>query len=467
MTDWIPSLHSARGPRYLAIVDSLEADIGSGRVKPGTRLSPQRDLAEQLGLSLGTVSKAYAEAERRGLISGEVGRGTFVMQRRAGRRDPEFRDSAIANLTLNVPPTTGEDKLIAALLAEIAADDNLPALLGYLPHQGLREHRDAIGSWLATLGVNVDADRLFITQGAQHALSVALSLLAGRDDVVLAEGLTYSGMLALAAQTGCRLRGVDMDQHGLIPEALDRSLDETAARVVYLMPNLQTPTGAVMPIERRQQVADILRRRSVFLIEDDAYGFLLPRTPQPISILVPDLSFYVVSFDKCLAPGLRIGAMVAPDAFRDRLINALRATGWMAPPILAEVIARLIRNGGLEQQVALKRGKAAARWAIARRVLGRHLRRNSDSGKSDVGMSEVAGFHVWLELPPGRTVTAFITQAALAGITLAPPSALQALDPAYAGVRLCLGAIPTEAELERVLMILRDILESPEAISLV
>lgn len=455
MTDWIPSLHASRGPRYLAIVDKLEADIAAGRVKAGTRLSPQREMADRLGLSLGTVSKAYAEAERRGLISGEVGRGTYVRQRRQARQSSDLRGNPVANLTLNVPPSTGEDRLIAAALAEIAADENLPDLLGYLPHQGLRDHRDAIASWLATLGIVTEPDRLFITQGAQHALSVALSLIAGRDDVVLTESLTYSGMLALAAQTGCRLLGVDMDQHGVLPEALERRLTEGAAKAVYLMPNLQTPTGAILPSERRQHIADIVRRSSAYLIEDDAYVFLFPRPPQPISLLVPERSFYIVSFDKCLAPGLRIGAMIAPEAFRDRTINALRATGWMAAPIQAEIVARLIRSGGLMQQVRLKREKAAERQAIAQRILGRHLRKTSD----------VPGFHVWLELPAGRTPMTLITQAALTGITLAPPGALQSAGPA--GIRLCLGAIPSEAELERVLTVLRDILESAEAISIV
>lgn len=456
MTDWIPSLQHSGGPRYLAIVESLEADIIGGRVKPGTRLSPQRDLAVRLGLSLGTVSKAYAEAERRGLIAGEVGRGTFVTPRRDAR-EPARRGHAVADLTLNVPPSTGEDRLIATALGSIAADGNLPDLLGYLPHQGLREHREAIAAWLATLGFAADAERLYITQGAQHGLAVALSLLAARNDVVLAESLTYSGMLALAAQTGCRLLGVELDRHGMVPRALDRLLGETGARVVYTMPNLQTPTGAVMPQERREEIAAIVRRHAAYLIEDDVYAFLFPRPPQPIAALIPERSFYTVSFDKCLAPGLRIGAMIAPDAFRDRVVNALRATGWMAAPIQAEVVARLIRNGGLAHQVALKRNEAAKRSAIAHRILGRYLRPSPD----------VAGFHVWLDLPAGRTVMALITQAALAGITLAPPGALQSLDHAQAGVRLCLGGAATEMELERALTTLRDILASAESISIV
>ncbi|MEP9377147.1 PLP-dependent aminotransferase family protein [Aquabacter sp. CN5-332] len=457
MTDWVPSLSTQRGPRYVAIVDQLEEDIASGRVKPGTRLLPQRDMAERLGISVGTVSKAYAEAEQRGLISGEVGRGTFVLRRKAASRGDERNGGHSINLALNVPPSTGEADVIAATLAEIVADGEMEGLLGYLPHQGRRDHREAIASWLAIHGMAADPDRLFITHGAQHALSIALGMVAAPGDPVLTETLTYSGMLALSAQHGYRLHGVAMDAEGLRPEALDRAFRETGARVLYCMPTLQTPTGALMPQERRLAIADILREHNAYLLEDDAYAFLLPVPLRPLSALVPERSFYAVSLAKCLAPGLRIGAMIAPDSFRDRCINGLRATGWMAVPTMAETVSRLIQNGGLARQVMLKREKAAQRDEVVRRVLKDWLPvRNGPPC-----------FHVWLALPMGRTLTALIAQAAQAGITLAPPGALHPHDPTSRGVRLCLGAAASEAELERALVELRSILERAEAISFV
>src|SRR5580698_10006733 len=197
MTDWVPALASISGPRYLAFVAALEADIASGRVKPGMRLLPPRDMAQRLELSVGTISKAYTEAEQRGLISGEVGRGTFVQRRRPEARSLGPAESTI-NLALNVPPYTGEDDVIAAVLAEIVADGEMSNLLGYLPHQGLRRHREAMSNWLATLGMAADPDHLFITHGGQHALSIALGMVAQSGDTVLTESYTYSGMLALS-----------------------------------------------------------------------------------------------------------------------------------------------------------------------------------------------------------------------------------------------------------------------------
>ena len=282
MTDWVPALASLAGPRYLAFVLALEADIASGRIKPGMRLLPQRDMAERLDLSVGTISKAYAEAEQRGLISGEVGRGTFVQRRRLEARGPGS-PAATINLALNVPPYTGEDDVIASALSDIVADGEVSNLLGYLPHQGLRRHREAMVAWLTSLGVTADADHLFITHGGQHALSIALPMVAAPGDTVLTESYTYSGMLALSAQSGYRLHGVATDYHGLIPENLDRAFSETRARALYCMPTLQTPMGSVMPPKRRHAIAEIVRKHDAYLLEDDAYGYLLspPSLPSP------------------------------------------------------------------------------------------------------------------------------------------------------------------------------------------
>ena len=456
MTDWVPALASLPGPRYLAFVLALEADIASGRVKPGMRLLPQRDMAHRLDLSVGTISRAYAEAEQRGLISGEVGRGTFVQRRRPDARGLGSAETTI-NLALNVPPYTGEDDVIASILSEIVADGEMSNLLGYLPHQGLRRHREAMVTWLSSLGVTADADQLFITHGGQHALSIALPMVASPGDTVLTESYTYSGMLALSAQSGYRLHGVATDAHGLIPENLDRAFSETRARVLYCMPTLQTPTGSVMPPKRRHAIAEIVRKHDAYLLEDDAYGYLLSPPLPPIARLIPERSFYIVSFAKCLAPGLRIAAMIAPEAFRDRSINALRATGWMAVPVMAEVVARLIHNGSLARQAKLKRDKAVTRNGIVRRVLKEWL----------PAAPAAPGFHTWLPLPAGRTLAALIAQAAQAGITLAPPGALRRMESESLGVRLCLGAPATEADLERALIEIRRILEMAEAISFI
>src|SRR3982074_1395096 len=143
MTDWVPVLAALPGPRYLAFVVALETDIASGRVKPGMRLLPQRDMAQRLELSVGTISKAYTEAEQRGLISGEVARGAFVQRRRPEQRGLGASEATI-NLALNVPPYTGEDDVISSVLAEIVADGAARPRLCRYARNGLTRHREAV-----------------------------------------------------------------------------------------------------------------------------------------------------------------------------------------------------------------------------------------------------------------------------------------------------------------------------------
>ncbi len=460
MSEWLPTNSDGAGPRYLQIVAALEQDITRGTLLPGTRLLPHRDMAERLGLSVGTVSKAYDEAEKRGLISGEVGRGTFVL---GSQPKPTARlldgegPARRLNLALNTPPSTGEVALIAQIIKTISDSHDVADLLRYLPHQGSERHRTIIAGWLGGQGMPVSPDGLFVTHGAQHAISLAVGLVANPGDTVLAENLTYSGIRALATHEGYRLRGVSMDERGLIPEQLDRAFTETAARVVYCMPTLQTPTGSTMPAGRRDEIIEVVRKHDAFLVEDDAYGFLCHPPMPPLSARMPERSFYVVSFAKCLAPGLRIGALVAPPAFRDRCINGLRSTGWMATPIMAEVVSQLIETKRLEDQMRRKRDAATRRHSIAQHILGKHL----------PFRTATPAFHVWLQMPAGRTTASLIAQAATAGVTIATPDALQSFDPMSNGVRLCLGAPATEIDVEFALQTVANILDSAETMSFV
>ncbi len=148
--------------------------------------------------------------------------------------------------------------------------------------------------------------------------------------------------------------------------------------------------------------------------------------------------------------------MIAPERFRDRCINGLRTSGWMATPIMAEVVFRLLQNGGLSQQIDLKRQEALLRGTVAFQAL---------SGWLPANPAEFPSFHRWLPMPGGRSVTNFISQAAQAGITLAPPHALRPYEPASQGVRLCLGAAASACQLEDALVQLRMLLEQPDSLS--
>jgi DNA-binding transcriptional MocR family regulator len=440
---WMPdAIGAVKGARYLAVVDALEADIASGRMQAGARLLPQRDMATSLGLSVGTIAKAFAEATRRGLISAEVGRGTFVTARPVPGEDPW---SGPIDLTLNVSPPTGESALVAQAIAAATSESDLNELLRYLPHPGLAAHRRAVSQWLETQGIAASSDRIVLCNGAQHAIAVALAVAARPGDIVLTEAVTYAGIAALSEIAGYRLHGVEIDAEGVRPDALDAAFRATGARVFYGMSRLQTPTGATMTGSRREEIAAILSDHDALIVEDDVYSFLHPEMPSPLTGLLPRRAFHVSSFAKCAGPGLRIGALVLPDWALDRAKVALRASGWMANPIMAAVATQMVTDGSMSELASRKRAAADERWALAGKILGaRHM------------PAGPAAFHLWL--PMSSPVVELITAAAMRGVVLASPT-IVAGDAPPAGIRLCLGAPAKITDLEFALRIIAAVLD--------
>src|SRR6266850_6944802 len=165
VTLWTPDLTKRAGPRYRAIADALADDVRAGRLKEGARLPTHRDLAGTLRVTVGTVSRAYAEAERRGLIRGEVGRGTFVHP--GGRGDVEFglkssREPSLIDLSLNFPVSEAEDRAVAKGLSALARATDLRRLLEYLPHAGTPRQRAAGAAWIGRAGLQTEADRVIV-----------------------------------------------------------------------------------------------------------------------------------------------------------------------------------------------------------------------------------------------------------------------------------------------------------------
>src|SRR5262249_3280720 len=365
MTIWQPDLNSVSGPRYLAIVDALASDPDNGKLRAGDRLPTHRDLAYKLGITVGTVTRAYAEAERRGLIKGEVGRGTYIRDRSGKSASPHtqefvFGDSVI-DLSMNFPARPDGDAVLARGLQEMAAEGSLGYLLDYHPYRGRPDHRAAGAAWVKAQGLNVSPDQIVITMGGQHGMAVLLGTLAGPGDVVLTEAVTYPGIKALADLLRFELVGLGMDSQGILPEEFEKACRSDRPRALFCMPTLQNPSGAHMPEERRREIAAIARRHGVPILEDDIYGFLVKAGPAPLVTHAPELGFYLASLSKAIAPGLRIGYAPIPPEFVQRVSRSVRATTIMASPPMAELASRWVADGTGERLGMQYRNEAISR----------------------------------------------------------------------------------------------------------
>jgi DNA-binding transcriptional MocR family regulator len=445
VTMWRPNLRGRDGPQYLRIAEALEDDVRAGRLAEGTRLPTHRALAARLGVTTGTVSRAYDEVARRGLLSGEVGRGSFV---RAPHSTPAAEDVArVVDLGTNVPPPTAGATDLAETLGELSRDPRVADLMAYPPEGGAPRHRAAGATWLRRSGLPAAADDVLVCNGGQHAIAALFLALLSPGEVVATEALTYPGMKALASLLRVRLLPIAVDERGLRPDALEQACREQDVRALYCVPTLHNPTTAHMDASRRTAIARIARERGLLLVEDDVHGRLLEEPETPLSVQVPGRSVYLTGTAKALEPGLRIGYVHAPVDLRPRLAAGIRATTWMAAPLMAEIATRWIEGGRAEQIVARKRVETAARQELAGRLLA-GLRVDTHA----------AAHHLWLYLPAPWSSDAFAEAARRRRVVVTPSSAFQVgPEPAPQAVRLCLGGARDRESLAYALGVVRDL----------
>lgn len=446
------------GPRYLAIAEALADDIRAGRLGVGERLPTHRDLADALGVTVGTVSRAYREAIDRGLVSGEVGRGTYVRgQEQPPRatglafRDPE--DRSLIDLGLNFLRVPEHDHVIADTLATLAREPGVASLFDeYKPQQGLRSHREAGARWVARGGLEVSPDRVLVCAGAQHAMTVAILALTRPGDTILTDEVTYPTMITLARVLHRRLEGVAMDREGMVPEALDAACRAHHARLVYVMPTVQNPTARVMSVARRERIAEVAARHRIAVLEDDIYGFLTEQRLPALASFVPERGYFIAACTKSVAPGLRVGFLAVPPGESGRFLEPLWATAVMASPPMAEIAARWIDDGTAELLAEARRIEATARQRLARSILaGIEL----DGHPSAI--------HLWLRVPSGSSSASFVACAQQRGVAVIPGEAFAVGELRPAAVRISLGPARDHDELARGLRVVAELLRGADA----
>lgn len=460
MTMWIPEI-GGPGAKATLIADAIAADIASGRLPAGERLPPQRDLAYRLGISVGTVTRAYAEAERRGLVSATVGRGTFVRDRaREGDRfgiDTERMADGVIDLSANLSRCTLRQAVFDDALAALRDRPGSSELLEYQPAAGMARHREAGAAWIERAGIDADPGRVLICQGAQQVLAVTFSALTRPGDTVLTEALTFPPVKLQAEMFHFRLHGVALDEHGLSPEALDAAARTTGAKVLYTIPTHQNPTGGIMPEARRREIARVADAHDLKIVEDDVYGSMAAPCPPPIARFAPRRTWYVTSVSKCLAPGLRVGYLLCPDDGVASFESRIRAMGWVNAPLSAEIATTWMRDGTADRLIDWHRRERKERVALARTILGGVSNAIEDAP------------HLWLKLPSPWRGGELAAEALRRGVRIAEGAAFAVgNDAARDAVRISLNAARDQAELEAGLRIVASCLQtSPSAVGVI
>jgi GntR family transcriptional regulator / MocR family aminotransferase len=458
------SLDAPGVPLHRQLYQGLRERILDGRLRPGERLPSTRTLANQLSVGRNTVLEAFEMLLAEGYLDARTGSGTYVTSslpdaepdrppgasRLTERLAPPLRLSAWAKRALegplpeSAPPSGGRpmtllrNGLLPPAPFPWAAWERLarqrlahpdPRLYQYGEPTGLLELRQAIADYVSRArGVRAEADQVMVTSGSQGVLDLVSRVLLDPGDIVALEDPSYLGARRAFAASGARLAGVAVDEHGLDPDRLP-----PRARLAYLTPSHQFPTGAVLPVGRRLAVLDWAARVGAWVLEDD-YDSEFRYGGRPLAALqglAPERVIYCGTFSKALYPGFRLGFLVAPR----ELVATLREVRYVIdrqPPSLEQLILTdLLREGHFERHLRRMRLVYAEKRAALLAALRQDLPtwRWRDSG---------AGLHVYVCLPEGCVESAVVARAARVGVGLYGASQYY-LEPRCAPPSLVLG----------------------------
>ncbi len=392
-------------PVYELIAAAIRKQIQIGSLSLGDRLPNQRELSIALDVAIGTVTRAYRLLLDEGLIVAQSGRGTYVQDTprtaaaRSGGMAPSPRPE-LSDLRGHATPSKRLGTELSRHLRLIADEQRFDEIMSYDLGRNTKAHKPLAADWIArTSGFDAHPDDIVITSGAQHALMCCLINVTQPGDIILVEEYGYSVLKALASTLRIKLVGIPMDRDGIIPEQLEAAVREHDPRALFCVPTIQNPTAVTMPVDRRQAIAAIAKRRQLLVLESDIFGGLVEDKLPTIKSMIPNLTVLITGFSKTLAPGMRIGYLVAPEHWKDRFSAVVHATNGMPSPIALNVISSMIRTGGADQVLASNISEYRARCNLVRNHLAGFSAEIPDVSP-----------HIWLQLPPGHRVEDFIAQ---------------------------------------------------------
>jgi DNA-binding transcriptional MocR family regulator len=432
-------------PLHERLADAIETAIMRGNLKAGQKLPTHRELSKGFEVGIGTVTKAIDSLSRRGIVRGEIGRGTFVQD----AETPQVQGPI--DLSINGPPPVVKPDVLAAAAERAARYAASLPYGGYVDLTGTPEQRATLAVWLGRTRLEgVGADELILCVGAQHGIFLSLADLAAMSPSIATEAATFNGALVAAESLGLRVLPVEYDEEGMIPDALERVLRQGACKAVYATPVCHNPLGFETGLQRRKDILAVCRKHGAFIVEDDIYGFYGTKGRITYKSLAPDLVYYVTSLSKVLLPVVRTGIIVPPAERRSRMAVRLRAEIWGASSLAIGVGCALVEMEEDIRAAEYLRAEAKERLKLTAGIID----------LPSLPMPEGAP-HVWLPMSL-LAAEKLARRAREHGVRLTPPDSMVVEGSGAGGIRLCVLAPSSRNELERALRTISDLMASPD-----
>lgn len=441
---WKPDLSKSEGPLYLSLAAQLEESIQSGALLPGTKLPPQRELADYLDINLSTVTRALKLCTQKGLIVSSTGNGTYVSS------DVIYNDSLLGNAEDKsvemgaILPSKDPNKYVVSAIESVIKEPNILNLLQYNSNQYNTRQRMMGAKWLAKTGIQADYQRILLAAGGQNALMAILAGLFQRGDKVGCHVFTYPGLKSAAKLLGIVL--VPIADYS--KDTLERVHKQHHLKGIYLVADYNNPTTEIIPETTRKVIADFGRKNQLYLLEDGINALLSEHPLTPIYQYAPEQTIYFSSLSKTIAPGLRLSYLIAPKALEEALFLSLYNMNISVSPLLAQTAAILIQSHEADNILAKRK-------ALTRR---RNLMVNAILNPYEIMGDDFCPFR-WIPLPKGHSSHSFELLAKASNIRVfAADRFLVGKSLPYEAIRISVVSEESEERFEAGLRTLRQLL---------
>lgn len=448
---WKPNFSETSGPLYKAIAEKLENDIKNGLLTPGTKLPPQRELADFLDINVSTISRAFKLCEQKGLICATVGNGTFVASDAAANPYllPEDVTSGIIELGAVFPEATVNEEIVVQM-RKMLAEPDFGKLFQYGRPGGTTWQKETAGKFMKKAGFNVNSERVLLANGGQNAIAAILAGLFQPGDRIGTDEFTYPGLKTAANMLGIQLIPIQQKDSEMTGEGLQYACKNENIKGIYVIPDYHNPTTHIMSEDTRKTIATIAKKEHLIVIEDAIHSLLNKNPIAPIAAYAPEQVLYISSLSKAVSPGLRIAFVGVPEQYKRKLSAALYNMNVSVPPVMAELACRMIISGAVEKIIERHRIQNRQRNAIVDRYLSNYKL-----------LGEPECIFRWLVLPKRFTGESFEEKAYHLGVRVYGAERFVVGNAkSTSAVRLAIAAPESISKLEEAMKIIKEILEN-------
>jgi len=342
---WKPSLKNIKGPITKGLAKLLEEDIENGKLSPGTKLPPQRELADFLDVNLSTVTRAFKLCEEKGLICATIGKGTFVSS------DVHIKNTMMETLERGSlielgasHPTYEQNEYVVKTIQEIMNRPDAYKLLEYKEVNGSPYQKRVVCKFLKKeYKLPCNEEDILFTAGGQNALCSILLSLFNSGDKIGVDPLIYAGLKTSANMCKIKLIPIGRDEEGMSPKSLDNICKNEKLTGIYLINDIHNPTAKIMSEKRREEIGKISQNHNLLIIEDGIHRLFLDNLPKTL-YEISDNTIHIASMSKIICPGLRVGMIITPQRYKKEIQLALYNINVMVSNLQIEALCSIIHN---------------------------------------------------------------------------------------------------------------------------